>query len=165
MLAIYRAQAEALPLRLDTARAPSAFVAGLRRPVGVRASSSSSRRRTRPACRISAAAHAFVGRRGQGINYRRDVWHAPITALDADGDFLMLMWERGTAEDCIVHRLAEPLIIDGSTSHMTGPPMPLDLDFVRSQFPALADGFAYFDNAGGSLVLRARRGADLAIIS
>ena len=31
--------------------------------------------------------------------------------------------------------------------------MPLDLDFVRSQFPALADGFAYFDNAGGSLVL------------
>ena len=32
--------------------------------------------------------------------------------------------------------------------------MALDLDFVRSQFPALADGFAYFDNAGGSLVLR-----------
>jgi cysteine desulfurase family protein (TIGR01976 family) len=32
--------------------------------------------------------------------------------------------------------------------------MPLDLAFVRSQFPALADGFAYFDNAGGSLVLR-----------
>jgi cysteine desulfurase family protein (TIGR01976 family) len=32
--------------------------------------------------------------------------------------------------------------------------MPLDIDFVRAQFPALADGFAYFDNAGGSLVLR-----------
>jgi cysteine desulfurase family protein (TIGR01976 family) len=32
--------------------------------------------------------------------------------------------------------------------------MPLDLAFVRSQFPALADGFAYLDNAGGSLVLR-----------
>ena len=31
--------------------------------------------------------------------------------------------------------------------------MALDLEFVRSQFPALADGFAYFDNAGGSLVL------------
>ncbi len=31
--------------------------------------------------------------------------------------------------------------------------MPLDIDFVRRQFPALADGFAYFDNAGGSLVL------------
>jgi len=32
--------------------------------------------------------------------------------------------------------------------------MALDLDFVRSQFPALQDGFAYMDNAGGSLVLR-----------
>jgi len=32
--------------------------------------------------------------------------------------------------------------------------MALDLDFVRSQFPALADGFAYFDNAGGSAVLK-----------
>jgi cysteine desulfurase family protein (TIGR01976 family) len=32
--------------------------------------------------------------------------------------------------------------------------MSLDLDYVRKQFPALADGFAYFDNAGGSLVLR-----------
>ena len=32
--------------------------------------------------------------------------------------------------------------------------MALDLDFVRKQFPALADGFVYFDNAGGSLVLK-----------
>jgi len=32
--------------------------------------------------------------------------------------------------------------------------MGLDLDFVRSQFPALSDGFVYFDNAGGSAVLR-----------
>ena len=31
--------------------------------------------------------------------------------------------------------------------------MPLDLDHVRRQCPALADGFAYLDNAGGSLVL------------
>ena len=31
--------------------------------------------------------------------------------------------------------------------------MALDLAHVRRQFPALADGFAYFDNAGGSLVL------------
>ena len=40
--------------------------------------------------------------------------------------------------------------------------MPLDLAHVRSCFPALADGFAYFDNAGGSLVLRgvAERVAD-----
>ncbi len=32
--------------------------------------------------------------------------------------------------------------------------MPLDLGHVRSQFPALASGWAFFDNAGGSLVLK-----------
>ena len=32
---------------------------------------------------------------------------------------------------------------------------PLDLAFVRSQFPALADNqWAYFDNAGGAQVLK-----------
>ena len=38
----------------------------------------------------------------------------------------------------------------------------LNLDAVRAQFPALADGWAYFDNAGGSQVLRgaAERMAD-----
>ena len=30
----------------------------------------------------------------------------------------------------------------------------LDLDFVRAQFPALDQGWAYFENAGGSLVAR-----------
>ncbi|HET8551298.1 MAG TPA: cysteine desulfurase-like protein [Gammaproteobacteria bacterium] len=29
----------------------------------------------------------------------------------------------------------------------------LDIDYVRSRFPALADGWAYFDNAGGTQVL------------
>ena len=40
--------------------------------------------------------------------------------------------------------------------------MSLDIDFVRSQFPALASGWAFFDNAGGSQVLRnvAERVAD-----
>lgn len=40
--------------------------------------------------------------------------------------------------------------------------MALNLDFVRSQFPALRSGFAFFDNAGGSQVLRtvAERVAD-----
>ena len=31
--------------------------------------------------------------------------------------------------------------------------MTLDLDYVRAQFPNLADGYAYLDNAGGSQVL------------
>ena len=30
----------------------------------------------------------------------------------------------------------------------------LDLDFVRAQFPALDQGWAYFENAGSSLVAR-----------
>jgi cysteine desulfurase family protein (TIGR01976 family) len=40
--------------------------------------------------------------------------------------------------------------------------MSLDIDFARSQFPALASGWAFFDNAGGSQVLRsvAERVAD-----
>ena len=61
---------------------------------------------------------AFIGRRGQGINYARNVWHAPIRAIGPDGDFLMFMWERGTPDDCIVHQTREPLLVDGSTSHM-----------------------------------------------
>jgi ureidoglycolate lyase len=60
------------------------------------------------------AARAFVGSRGQGINYRLGVWHAPITALDQPGDFAMLMWERGTADDCTIHRSPTALRIDGS---------------------------------------------------
>ena len=40
--------------------------------------------------------------------------------------------------------------------------MALDLEFARAQFPALASGAAFFDNAGGSLVLKgvAERVAD-----
>ena len=40
--------------------------------------------------------------------------------------------------------------------------MSLNIDYVRSQFPALAGGWGYFDNAGGSQVLRnvAERVAD-----
>ena len=56
-------------------------------------------------------ARAFLGQPGQGINYRRGVWHAPITATDADTDFLMLIWERGIPDDCIVHTLPAPLTI------------------------------------------------------
>jgi len=45
--------------------------------------------------------------------------------------------------------------------------MPLDLDFVRSQFPGTEDGIAYLDNAGGSLVLAgvAERIADYLLTS
>jgi ureidoglycolate lyase len=56
-------------------------------------------------------AEAFVGHRSEGINYARNLWHAPIAALGADGDFLMFMWESGSPEDCIFHHLHEPLVV------------------------------------------------------
>ncbi|MEZ4299951.1 MAG: ureidoglycolate lyase [Polyangiaceae bacterium] len=48
---------------------------------------------------------AFQCGPGQGINYRRDVWHHPILALDGDADFAMLAWEDGSAVDCVEHPL------------------------------------------------------------
>ncbi|SCX32534.1 cysteine desulfurase-like protein [Agrobacterium rosae] len=33
-------------------------------------------------------------------------------------------------------------------------PSPLDLDYVRSQFPGLSRGWTFFDNAGGSQILK-----------
>lgn len=56
-------------------------------------------------------ARAFLGRAGTGLSYRVDQWHTPILALDRGGDFLMLMAEHGDARDCIEHHLAEPLTI------------------------------------------------------
>lgn len=56
-------------------------------------------------------AEAFVGHRGEGVNYARNLWHAPIAAIGADGDFLMFMLERGSPEDCIFHHLHEPLFV------------------------------------------------------
>jgi cysteine desulfurase family protein (TIGR01976 family) len=37
---------------------------------------------------------------------------------------------------------------------MTATPTPLDLDYVRSQFPGLGRGWTFFDNAGGSQILK-----------
>jgi ureidoglycolate lyase len=48
-----------------------------------------------------AGLRAFIARAGQGITYRRGVWHHPIIALDADADFAMLAWEDGSVDDCV----------------------------------------------------------------
>ena len=56
-------------------------------------------------------ARAFVGRRGQALQYRRGIWHAPILAIGQTGDMLMLVSERGVSDDCIEHRLDAPLIL------------------------------------------------------
>jgi ureidoglycolate lyase len=54
-------------------------------------------------------AEAFIGRRGQGIEYHAGLWHAPIVALDTDGEFLMLIAEQDTPADCRIKTLAVPL--------------------------------------------------------
>jgi ureidoglycolate lyase len=54
---------------------------------------------------------AFVCGPGQGINYRPNVWHHPIIALDGPAEFLMLAWEDGTALDCEERSLSTPLLV------------------------------------------------------
>jgi ureidoglycolate lyase len=56
-------------------------------------------------------AEAFVGHRNEGVNYARNLWHAPIAAIGPDGDFLMFMWESGFPKDCVFHHLHEPLVV------------------------------------------------------
>src|SRR4029077_2565337 len=98
-LAIFRAKAASLPLRLGLLEchphSSQTFVSlSAQRFLIVVASPDSS------ASPDLASLKAFIGAAGQGVNYRRGTWHAPITALDAPGDFTMLIWERGSPEDC-----------------------------------------------------------------
>jgi ureidoglycolate lyase len=44
----------------------------------------------------------------QGVNYRRGVWHLPLTALDGDGVFLVVD-RAGRGENLIFERLPKPL--------------------------------------------------------
>ena len=58
-----------------------------------------------------AGARAFLGRRGTALRYARGQWHAPMVALDAGGDMLMLSVERRDGRDTVEHRLAVPLVV------------------------------------------------------
>lgn len=44
---------------------------------------------------------AFVAEGAQGISYAPGVWHHPMLALDKETDFVVLVHEDGTGEDCI----------------------------------------------------------------
>ena len=52
--------------------------------------------------------YAFIGNPAQGIVYRAGVWHGPLVALDAPGDFLMQMWQCDGPLDCEERALATP---------------------------------------------------------
>lgn len=50
------------------------------------------------------ALQCFLTHAGQGVNLSPDIWHHPLLALDAGGDYLVV--ERGTdTQDCEVHIL------------------------------------------------------------
>jgi ureidoglycolate lyase len=46
-----------------------------------------------------AAARAFLLGPGQGVTYRADVWHHPLTVLDRAGAFAIFMWNDGGPDD------------------------------------------------------------------
>jgi ureidoglycolate lyase len=54
---------------------------------------------------------AFTCEPGQGINYHPGVWHHPLVVLDGPAQFVMLVWEDRSREDCIVHQLPQPQIV------------------------------------------------------
>lgn len=52
-----------------------------------------------------ATARAFVVPGNAGITYHAGVWHHPIVALDGETDFVCLVWEDGSPDDCDEHPL------------------------------------------------------------
>jgi ureidoglycolate lyase len=51
---------------------------------------------------------AFQASPRQGVNYRRNVWHHPLIALNRESDFVVID-RAGDGENLILERLAEPL--------------------------------------------------------
>jgi ureidoglycolate lyase len=47
----------------------------------------------------AGAARAFLAAPGQGLTYRMDVWHHPLTVLDEAAAFAILMWRTGGPGD------------------------------------------------------------------
>lgn len=48
---------------------------------------------------------AFLASGRQGITYHPGVWHHPLIAVDHETDFVCVVSEDGTADDCVVARL------------------------------------------------------------
>jgi len=55
---------------------------------------------------------AFVAMPGQGVVYGANVWHMPLIVFGTErAEFVMFVWEDGTADDCVVAKLSEPVEI------------------------------------------------------
>jgi ureidoglycolate lyase len=56
---------------------------------------------------------AFVALPGQGVIYGANVWHMPLIVFGSTpAEFVMLVWEDGTPDDCVVAKLPEPVEIE-----------------------------------------------------
>ncbi len=53
---------------------------------------------------------AFIAAPGQGVNYRRGVWHHPLIALDAESDFVVID-RGGSGENCDEHRFGDDQMV------------------------------------------------------
>lgn len=56
-----------------------------------------------------AGLRTFVARPGQGILYRRGVWHHPLLSLGGAADYFMAMGATDTPEDCETRPLEPPI--------------------------------------------------------
>lgn len=60
-------------------------------------------------------ARAFLAAPGTGIAYAPGIWHHPMVALTMPIDFACMVWEDGSALDCVTFSLGDAmkLVIDG----------------------------------------------------
>jgi len=60
----------------------------------------------------AARARAFLGGPGQGVTYRIDTWHHPLTVLDRPARFAVLIWLEHSKTDEEFVTLDEPFTVD-----------------------------------------------------
>jgi ureidoglycolate lyase len=58
-------------------------------------------------------AEAFLVGSGQGVTYGANIWHHPLTVLDAPARFAVLMWRTGTSTDEEFQDVAPFLVTPG----------------------------------------------------
>jgi ureidoglycolate lyase len=54
---------------------------------------------------------AFIAAPGQGVTFRADTWHHPMTVLDRPARFAVFMWTDGSAADTALLTLAQPFTV------------------------------------------------------
>lgn len=61
-----------------------------------------------------SAIQVFAAEGAQAVNFNAGVWHAPNTVLATPGEFIMLRFDDGGAEDTELRALDEPIEVDFS---------------------------------------------------